>query len=254
MRVTLVSRSAGLLTLVGLGLALRLPPPRPDDALIGIVVGLSGGMGLLLLYMSLARGKMGIAAPLTAVAAGGIPLIVGLVSDGLPGAPQLAGFALALCAIWVISQSNDVERIRPIDIGLPLLAGVGIGIDLSLIGRIGGESVVVWVLAVARLTSIGLIGSATLVAARRGAGQRASGEESRGSRRLALLAGVGDVIGTGCFALSAELGRLDVAAVLGALYPAATVLLARFVLGERLSPRQSAGVGLALAAVVLIAL
>lgn len=74
MRVLLASQSIGLVALGVLGLALGEAAPQPRDVALGGLAGLSGGTGLLLLYLSLARGKMGVAAPLTAVAAGGIPL------------------------------------------------------------------------------------------------------------------------------------------------------------------------------------
>ncbi len=311
-RVVLVSQLVGGAALVALGLLLRESRPAATDVLWGALAGLAGGLGLLLLYLSLARGKMGVAAPLTAVASGGIPLLVGLVVEGLPGAAQMGGFALALLAIWVISRPDEAGDFRPRDAVLPLLAGVGFGTFLAIIGRLGDGAGFVWPLVAARVASVAMLAVVVFVQGagergRGGAGEQASGgrwqvaggrSESASSDAgrieaasphatgpadaerasedahsvlntdllttdplttlfpfpLAALAGLGDTAGNAFFALSAATGRLDVAAVLGALYPAATVVLARAVLGERLSPRQSVGVGLALGAVILIAL
>jgi drug/metabolite transporter (DMT)-like permease len=68
---------------------------------------------------------------------------------------------------------------------------------------------------------------------------------------LCLLNGVIDVAGNGFYVFSAQVGRMDVAAVLGALYPAATVLLAWIFLKERISPIQTLGIACALIAIVL---
>src|SRR5690606_41854067 len=129
----------------------------------------------------------------------------------------------------------------------PLLAGVGFGLFIALIGRLARDAACCWRRGAARLASMALVAS-VLVSGR-------GKDEVRRSIPwgLAARAGLGDTAGNAFFVLSSQLGRLDVAAVLSALYPAVTVLLARLVLGERLSPRQSVGVGLALGAVVLIA-
>jgi drug/metabolite transporter (DMT)-like permease len=47
-------------------------------------------------------------------------------------------------------------------------------------------------------------------------------------------------------------GRLDVSAVLSALYPASTVILARMLLKEKISRTQAVGIVGALIAVMLI--
>lgn len=250
-RVVLASQFIGTLALVALGLVLDETRPPTPDLLIGAVAGLAGSVGLLLLYLSLARGKMGIAAPLTAVASGGIPLFVGLATEGLPGAAQLAGFALALAAIWIIAGSDGGGPTGAVDILLPLLAGVGFGIFIAVIGRIEAGSSFVWPLMAARVASMSLMAVVLLLTRRK---SKVAGDEAAMPWGLAAVAGLGDTAGNAFLILSAQVGRLDVAAVLGALYPAATVLLARTVLGERLTPRQNAGVGLALAAVLLIAL
>ncbi len=73
----------------------------------------------------------------------------------------------------------------------------------------------------------------------------------RGTWWIVILSGILDVSGTGLYALAARTGRLDVAAVLGALYPASTVLLAWIFLKERISTIQTIGILCAFAAIIL---
>ena len=61
-----------------------------------------------------------------------------------------------------------------------------------------------------------------------------------------------DLGANGLFALATTEGLLSVVAVLGSLYPAVTVVLARFVLSEQVSRTQGIGIGLTLAGVVAI--
>ncbi len=63
-----------------------------------------------------------------------------------------------------------------------------------------------------------------------------------------------DTGGNMLFLAATRLGRLDVAAVLSSLYPAGTILLAAWLLHERPTRRQFAGMAVALAAVVMITL
>ncbi len=258
MQVVLVSQPAGAAALVALGVVLRQPAPRLADLLWGVAAGLLGGIGLLLLYLSLARGKMGVAAPLTAIASGGIPLVVGLLTEGLPGPTQIGGFLLAAPALWLISRPDEAGDFHPRDALLPLLAGVGFGGFMALIGQVSEDAGFIWPLVATRLASITLLLIVWLVGHIRSRDRATTGSEVAGAApfpwTLAVLAGLGDTAGNAFYALAVQTGRLDVAAVLGALYPAATVLLARLVLDERLTGQQGVGVVLALAAVALIAL
>jgi len=76
-----------------------------------------------------------------------------------------------------------------------------------------------------------------------------------GRSSLVAVAAVGlaDVTANALFAFASGHGLLALVAVLGSLYPIATVLLAHVVLGERLTRAQQLGIGVALAGVAAIA-
>ena len=50
----------------------------------------------MLLYSAMAQGKMSIAAPVSALLAAALPVIVGMFTDGFPGYLTLLGFGFAL--------------------------------------------------------------------------------------------------------------------------------------------------------------
>lgn len=243
--VVLMSQAVGLVLLAALGLLLAEPLPLPADLAWGAAGGLAGGLGLLALYRSLALGRMGVAAPLAAVVSAALPVLFGAVLEGLPRATQLAGFLLAVGAVWLLSHGEGPARLRLSQLGLPVLAGLGFGLFFILVDQ-ASERVVLWPLVAARVASLAVI-SALALAGRRGA------LPTRRMLGLVALVGLFDAGGNAFYALAAQAGRLDVAATLGSLYPATTVLLARLVLKERLAPRQWLGAVAALAAVVLIA-
>jgi drug/metabolite transporter (DMT)-like permease len=249
--VVTLSQLVGLVCLLALALLLEgaLPPAR--DLFFGALAGLAGVIGILALYTGLARGRMGVVAPVAAVLTAAIPVIVGITVDGLPSILALAGFGLALTAVWLLSGGGNADGIRRDELGLSLLAGLGFALFFVFIDQIS-IGVVFWPLVAARLTSIPLLFVFVL-----GSRQRASARWETLPRSLLpiiALSGLLDSGGNYFFVLATQSGRLDIAAVLASLYPASTVLLARLILKETLGPRQWLGVAVALVALVLIAL
>ncbi len=245
--VVVASQAIGALFMAGLALALGERVPPLQDLLWGGFGGMAGAIGLVALYRALAAGRMGVAAPVSAVVAAAIPVVFGALAEGLPGASQLTGFGLALLAVWLISYSATREAaLRLYDLGLPLVAGVGFGIFFVAIDHAGRASVV-WPVVAARLLSTTLL----IVTARL---TRQPHVPDFQHWKLIALCGVLDAGGNAFYALAAHTGRMDVAAVLGSLYPASTVWLAWLFLKERLTRVQMIGVVAALAAIVLIAM
>jgi len=173
-----------------------------------------------------------------------IPVLFAAISEGLPGAGQLAGFALAIAGVWIIARP-EVSGGRPDGLGLAVLAGLGFGAFFILIDQVS-EGAVFWPLVAARGMSfvvLALIVMANSVAWR----------PDRSALPLVIVAGVLDVGGNTFFLLAAQAGRLDVASVMSSLYPMVTVLLARLVLQEHVTRLQTAGIAAAIAAIPLIA-
>ena len=241
--VVLAAYLVGLLLLPVLALAWSEPLPSWRDALWGATAGLAGTLGLTAFYRSLAIGRMGINAPITAVLAASLPIIFTAFTQGLPRPLQLAGFVLALLAVALVSRPARASG-RPAGLGLALLGGLGFGSFFILIGQVSAHAIF-WPLMAARLTSL-----LFMIVFMRIRGEQMLPKKS--VFPLILIAGALDVAGNVFFILAAHAGRLDVASILSSLYPAVTVLLAAIILRERVSRIQAVGIALALGAILLI--
>jgi len=241
--VVIAAYGVGFVLLVGLALLWREPFPSLLDLFWGGLAGLAGAIGLISFYSALSIGRMGIAAPVSAVLTASLPVLFSAFIAGLPSLLQLGGFVLALLAIALISRPERAKG-RPKGIMLALLAGCGFGCFFILISRVS-PSAIFWPLAMARFTSVLFL----LIVVRI---RQQPVLPKMTVAPLVLLAGVLDAMGNAFFILAAHSGRLDVAAVLSSLYPAATVLLAALLLRERVTRVQAVGILLALIAVPLI--
>jgi drug/metabolite transporter (DMT)-like permease len=243
-RVLFLAEIAGMIPFTALALLLREPVPPAVDMLLGAGSSLLGLTGLLILYRALAKGTMSIAAPVSALFAALIPVLFGIVTLGAPSTSTLIGFGLAFLAVWLISQTNLANwRFNLLDLRLPLLAGLFFG-SYFIVIHWATLNAFFWPLAAARLAGFAAFGLYALVA-------RQPALPPRDLWGVCLLNGVLDIGGNAFYVLAAQAGRIDVAAVLGALYPASTVLLAWIFLKERIRWSQTLGVLLAFIAIVL---
>jgi drug/metabolite transporter (DMT)-like permease len=242
-RTVLFSYSVGLAALLIVALARGEILPPAADLWWGALAGLFGMIGLGFLLRGFATGRMGIVAPVSAVLATAIPVVFSALTEGLPRQVQLVGFGLALAGVWLLARPEPIGG-RPAGLGMALLAGLGFGSFFTALGQIG-ETAVFWPLVAGRLTACVLMLSIAL-ATRRPLVLPGS------PLGLLALAGVLDVVGNLFFLLATQSGRLDVASVLGSLYPAVTALLARLIVKEHMERLQVIGVAAALLAIVLI--
>jgi drug/metabolite transporter (DMT)-like permease len=227
-------------------LLLGEPLPVPADAGWAAVAGIFGAVGLAGLYRALADGRMGIVAPITGVLAAAIPVTVGIVTAGAPGPVRLAGFAMGLIAIVLVSIADDGTTGRG-GILMAVGAGVAFGLYSTCIGQVADGLLAP--LMVSRATSVLLV--LVIVAASRAP----IAEALRTGRRtwsLVVLVGLLDLAGNASFLFAAQAGGLALAAVLGSLYPVSTVILAAVVLREPIGRVHAAGIAAAALSAVLI--
>lgn len=238
--VTAVVQLAGLIGL--LPVALLVPGQPSGSALVvGGLAGIAGGAGLLIYLKALAIGPMGVVAPLSAVVSAGLPLAVGALAGERPGPVTVLGVVVALVAIVLATAGTGTRtgsRLGPL---LGLAAGIGFGTFFVALDATPPDSGL-WPLVAGRVVTVILLGLLVLGAR---SGARPTG--------LMVVSGVADTAANAGFLLATRLGDLGITAVVVSLYPVVVVLLARIVLGERLTGLQLTGAGLALGAGVLLA-
>jgi len=213
-----------------------------------LAAGAVGGFSLAIFYRALASGQMGLTAPIAALLGAAIPTMVDIALEGAPSRWSIAGFGVAVFAIWLITRpepqgANDKTG-PPKGVVTAALAGVGFaGFYLCIHQATGSPA---WIAVVSRVGSFTATAIAVLAT-------RAPFTISRSSAALGMVAGCFDIAASALFIFASQRGRLDEAVVITSLYPAVTVLLARLVLKEHFSRWKFIGLLAALAAVPMIA-
>lgn len=238
-----------------LGLLLVAPLVSSDDVggrdlWLGSLAGVAGGVGILLLYLGLSRGTMSVVAPVTAVLAAAVPAGWGLVRGERPSALALAGVVVGIVAIVLVAREPDTVRIETSLLAIALGAGLGFGLFFVALDATGDDAGL-WPIVSGRATSAAIF----VVVAAALPSYRVGSDAARRGTTPWLLVGTGvlDAAANAFFLLATQTGLLTLVAVLGALYPAATVVLARIVLAERLAPPQVVGCVLAVTAAAMVA-
>ena len=247
--VVAVSQLVGLAALLAL-----LPwfggPVDGADLGWGAASGLAGAAGLVIFFRTLARGVMSVVAPVTAVTAAAVPVLVGLLQGESVGGWAAAGIGLALVAVVLVSAEAGLAALRaarPSASAPALLAGTMFGLFFVLLDRTSADAGLT-PLVTARVASVSLVVLIALVGAQ-------SLRVTRPALPLVAVSGVGDMTANALFLLATQAdGQLAITGVLASLYPVSTVVLAQVVLRERLVGAQVAGLLSAVAAVVLITL
>jgi len=247
-RIIAVNYPAGAIVLTIF--ALFLVPGTIDSTVIALslVTSIVGTLGMILLYAALALGPMGIVSPLTAIGGAAVPVAVGTFRGEPLTVPFAIGAVLAVIAVVLVSrESGPHARITPRALLLSAAAGLAIGLFLTALG-IAPEGSGVWAATISRWWStLGMIAVTIYLLRRSG---RAPWTPYPWA--FAIGAGVLDALANGFFQLAAQGGELAVVAVIGSLYPATTLLIAHFLLKERMSGVQWGGVVVALGAVVAL--
>lgn len=251
--VVFLSQASGML-LLALFLPFLPAAPTRMDLVWGAAAGLTGGIGVALLYRALAIGVMAVVAPTTAVCAVTIPVLVSILMGERPVPLVAAGILLGIWSIVLVSRQDSpraveashppLRRRLPPGVGMALVSGVAIGFFFLTLAQTRTEAGM-WPILAARLISTTIFGGLALI-------RRESLRMPASVLALVIFSGTVDMLANALYLAAARQGPLSVVVTLSSLYPASTVLLARVALGERLNSWQVTGVGCALAAILLI--
>lgn len=220
--------------------------PTGTDLAWGAVGGVGGAGGLLSIYAGFARGQVSIVAPLAGVGAAAIPVLYDTATGSSLSGGAIAGIGVGLIAIALISlQAGGL----PGSVSRSLLHGlggaVGLGFMFVCFGQASDDGGV-WLIVPARAVGAALLVAVMVVL-------RTPPRLTTVAAFAAIGVGVVSTAANALFIAAIHRGSLATAAVLTAMFPAATVLWARLVFREHLRPVQLAGLALALVSVGLIA-
>jgi drug/metabolite transporter (DMT)-like permease len=247
LQVLLWVEGAGLGAIMTVIAATGEPLPDTRSIVAGVIAGLAGFTALGAFYRALSIGTMSIVAPISATGVI-LPVVVGLASGDSLTAVVAIGLVVTVAGVLAASREEVTElHERGANRSAILLAlGAAVGFGLYFVfADVAADGSVLWLLAVGRIVI--LPGIYVLMRVR-----GAPVVPPPRDRWQLLLIGFCDLSATGLYAVATTRGALSIVAVVGSLYPVATVLLAWWLLHERISRLQLAGVVTAMTGVAMV--
>jgi drug/metabolite transporter (DMT)-like permease len=245
--VLIVSQPFGAVLAFGVALTFGDEGLPVSKFLLGVGGGAAVVLALAAFYRAMALGTISVVATIAALGVL-VPVAGGIAQGETPSGLQAVGGGIAIVAVLLVAREADPEfrAANRASVGLAALAALGFGtFFLALDGA--AEHDPAWAIAAARVGGVSTLLAVALAV-------RPEIPAARGAVLAALLAiGFFDILANSLYAVATNHGLLPLVAVAGSLYSAVTVLLARFLLGERLAPAQRVGVVVALAGIALIA-
>lgn len=226
---------------------------------LGVVAGFAGGIGTWAFYASLAIGPMSVVSPGVAMIYAVVPAIVGFaIGERIAMLGYVALAAVVVAAVLLaVPRQRDPVRVTPRAVLLGSIAGLGFAGYIIAIDRTPTDSglapLFVDLVVATLLYGVVLVVNRVRRGAVEGPKEWAGIRNSTGVVQ-AVFAGILLAAGNILLVVGLHLGELAVMGVLNALYPLGTVILAFFVLKERLSVLQTVGIVLALTASAVLAL
>lgn len=258
LQVTVLSEAASVLLLLLIVPWVSSQPPTAAALTWGAVSGICGVVGAMALYLGFRHAAFSVASSLSAVGSATFSVLAGLLFGERPGTLALIGIGLALPAIVGVSASSGDSGVVPsaspgrtatgrhaAGVILGLVAGAGFAGLFIALNR-AGSSRDLWPVVASQSAALIIAFCAAAI----------SKQLRRPALRTGLLAaltGATGVVGIIFYFLATHLGLLAITAVITSMYPAGTIVLARTVLGERLTPARILGLCLAAGSVALIA-
>lgn len=216
-----------------------------------VVAGVAGSIGHVVFFTAMARGPIGVIAPIFACSSAGPALIAVTMLGERPTVWQLGGIVLAIVGVALVSRhagEGDTKHGRYGAVPVALIGVAILTVFYVSMDQVATDSPL-WGVTLQRTFGLPLLLVGLAIGLRRG-----TTSAPRGSFLAIAPVGLMDTAAFVAFAYATSLGNLSIAVVLSSLYPVVTILLARIKLDERLSAVQRVGAALALAGVVGVVL
>lgn len=247
--ITVIAQPFGLIAAAVAVIALSARSPTPHALWWGALSGVGSGVGTVSLYRGLAVAQMSVVAPLSAVLSAALPAVAGLLLGNHLAALAWAGIVIAMPAVTLVSlQPANGHGSRRAGIVTGLLAGAGFALLFIALDQ-AGTAAGAWPLLPGQAVAVIMVAGWAALARNR-PDRKAWSRAWRLGMTAGLLGGMANLL----YLAATGAGQLAVVAVLTALYPAVTILLARVMLHERWSRLQIIGLIVSALAVAAISI